>query len=249
MTYRQPEENWIEIPFLPAGGRKDLGIRPRSSRSCGSAGPSGTPRCSICCSTSSGARSAGCSLEGEQRIRIPCDAAVSSITTTLTPPVGITSATGMQKHQSRCRQHPFIRAERLEDLVWREVRRVLLNPEVIVTGIDPLSVREDRGSAEELAKAERDLREVKREEERCIRLYVSGRITEDQLDHQRKFVTERLESLRARVEDYRAQRATDTERRALARRLIEWARRFGEGQRSGTLSSAERFCSFSLTAS
>ena len=67
---------------------------------------------------------------------------------------------GMQKHQSRCRQHPFIRAERLEDLVWGEVTRVLQNPEVIVTGIDALNVREDRGAAEELAKAERDLCEM-----------------------------------------------------------------------------------------
>ena len=104
----------------------------------------------------------------------------------------------------------------MEDLVWGEVRRVLQNPEVIVNGIDSLNVREDCGPAEELAKAERDLQEVQREEERCIRLYVSGRITEDQLDHQRRFVTERLESLRAKVEDYRAQWATDTERRALA---------------------------------
>ena len=95
--------------------------------------------------------------------------------------------------------------------------------------IDALNVREDRGAAEELAKGERDLREVQREEERCIRLYVSGKITEDQLDHQRKFVTEGLESLRAKVEDYRAQWVTDTERRALAVRLIEWARKFGEG--------------------
>ena len=37
------------------------------------------------------------------------------------------------------------------------------------------------------------------EEDRAIRLYVSGKITGEQLDLQRKFVTERLESLRAKA--------------------------------------------------
>ena len=42
------------------------------------------------------------------------------------------------------------------------------------------------------------------EEDRAIRLFVSGKITEAQLDHQRRFITERLESARARLDDYRA---------------------------------------------
>ena len=248
VTYRQPEENWIEIPFPPLVDERTWDQAQKLKKLRLSRSKRNTKvfyllqhlvRCAEC----------GMLFGGRAAHQNTVRRRGKLYHYHFDTPRRYYQCYGMQKHQSRCRQHPFIRAERLEDLVWREVRRVLLNPEVIVTGIDPLSVREDRGSAEELAKAERDLREVKREEERCIRLYVSGRITEDQLDHQRKFVTERLESLRARVEDYRAQRATDTERRALARRLIEWARRFGEGQRSGTLSSAERFCSFSLTAS
>ena len=145
---------------------------------------------------------------------------------------------GMQKRLSRCREHPFIRAERLEDLVWGEIVRVLQSPEVIVTGIDSLDVREDGGLAEELPKAERQLRVVQMEEERCIRLYVSGKITEAQLDQQRKFITERLESLRARVDNYRARETTGAEKRALARRVGEWARTFGE--RLEELNSEER---------
>ena len=102
---------------------------------------------------------------------------------------------------------------------------------VIVTGIASLNLQEDGEAAEEVAKAERDLGDVQMEEERCIRLYVSGKITEDQLDHQRKFFTERLESLSAQVDDYRAQRATGTEKRALARRLAEWARIWAAAER------------------
>ncbi len=145
---------------------------------------------------------------------------------------------GMQKRLSRCREHPFIRAERLEDLVWGEITRVLQNLEVIVTGIDSLNEQGDGGLAEELAKAERHLRDVQLEEERCIRLYVSGKITEEQLDQQRRFVTERLESLRARVGDYRSREATGVEKRAIGRRVGEWAQTFGE--RLDELNAEER---------
>ena len=37
------------------------------------------------------------------------------------------------------------------------------------------------------------------EEDRAIRLFVSGKITEAQLDIQRKFITERLESAKAKL--------------------------------------------------
>ncbi len=57
----------------------------------------------------------------------------------------------------------------------------------------------------ETAQAERDLRSIQMEEDRAIRLFVSGKITETQLDHQRRFITERLESARAKLDDYRAQ--------------------------------------------
>ena len=46
---------------------------------------------------------------------------------------------------------------------------------------------------------------VQIEEDRAIRLFVSGKISENQLDRQRKFITERLDNCRARLDDYRAQ--------------------------------------------
>ena len=73
----------------------------------------------------------------------------------------------------RCRERPYIRAERLEDVIWSEVRQVLQNPALIVAGIEALDGRE--GSfAEEIAKTERELRNVQLEEDRAIRLYVLG---------------------------------------------------------------------------
>ena len=228
VTYQQPEENWIEIPFPPLVDERtwDQAQKLRKQRLIRSKRNTKVfyllqhlVRCAEC----------GMLFGGRATNQNTVRRRGKLYQYHFDTPRRYYQCYGMQKHQSRCRQHPFIRAERLEDLVWGEVTRVLQNPEVIVNGIDSLNVQEDRGAAEELAKAERDLRDVQMEEDRCIRLYVSGKITEGQLDRQRKFVTERLESLRARVEDFRAQRATDTERQALAGRLIEWARNFGEG--------------------
>ena len=64
------------------------------------------------------------------------------------------------------------------------------------------------------------------EEDRAIRLFVSGKITEAQLDHQRRFITERLESARARLDDYRAREAGGTEKRA----ADGGRRRLGQGK-------------------
>ena len=113
-----------------------------------------------------------------------------------------------------CRQKPMIRAERLEGLAWSEVKRVLENPDIIVAGIEALDSTENGGLAEEIDTTERDLQKVQMEEERVTRLFVSGKITEDQLDHQRRYITERLETLRARLDDYRnRETATLTPRR------------------------------------
>ena len=53
------------------------------------------------------------------------------------------------------------------------------------------------------------------EEDRAIRLFVSGNITEAQVDLQRRFITERLESTRAKLDDYRAQETSGAEKRRL----------------------------------
>ena len=129
----------------------------------------------------------------------------------------------------RCRQKPMIRAERLEGLVWGEVKRVLENPDLIVAGIEALDNREDGGLEEQIATTERDLQKVQMEEERVIRLFVSGKITEDQMDHQRRYITERLETLRARLDDYRDRETLDVEKRGIMENLVKWAGEFGEG--------------------
>ena len=93
----------------------------------------------------------------------------------------------------------------MEDLIWSEVKQAVQNPDVIVAGMGALDAPENTGLHEEIARAERDMREVQAEEDRAIRLFISGKISESQLDRQRKFITERLNHCRARLDDYRVQ--------------------------------------------
>ena len=235
--YEQPEETWIEIPFPPivdeeTWNQVQVLKKQRLSRSKRNTKVfyllQHLVRCAEC----------GMLFAGRATIQNSVRRHGKLYHYYYDTPRRYYQCYGMQKRQSRCREHPFIRAERLEGLIWSEVKRVLQDPNVIVTGIDSLNVQEEGGLAEELAKAERKLREVQMEEDRCIRLYVSGKITEDQLDLQRKFITERLESLRTKVNDYRAREATGAEKQALARNVAEWARTFGE--RLEGLNSEER---------
>ena len=147
----------------------------------------------------------------------------------LTTPRRYYMCNGMQGMRLRCREKPYIRAEQLEEPIWSEVKRVLQNPDLIVAGIATLDSQEGGGMEEEIAQAERDLRSIQMEEDRAIRLFVSGKITEAQLDLQRKFITERLESARAKLDDYRALEESGTEKRRLMEEVLAWARKFGQG--------------------
>ena len=153
----------------------------------------------------------------------------------LDPPRRYYQCYGMKVLRLNCRKKAMIRAERLEDLVWGEVKRIIQHPEVIVAGID---TQDDGGWEKRIADAERDLHKVQMEEDRAIRLFVSDKITEDQLDHQRRFITERLESLRYKLDKHRAQQSMANEKRVLMENLVEWAGKFREGL--DDLSSEER---------
>ena len=136
---------------------------------------------------------------------------------------------GMHSLRLKCRARHYIRAERLEEPVWSEVKRMLQNPDLIVDGIDTLA-SQDGGSLDvEIAQAERDMRSIQMEEDRAIRLFVSGKITEAQLDHQRRYITERLESARAKLDYCRAQEASGAEKRRMLEAVLVWAREVGKG--------------------
>ena len=147
----------------------------------------------------------------------------------LDPPRRYYKCYGYQTLRLRCREKPMIRAERLEELVWNEVRRVLANPGLIVAGLESLTDGDGGGQGEELDRLERELQRVQLEEDRAIRLYVTGRITEEQLDHQRRFITERLERARAELDAARERETAAADQRRVMEEVVEWAQRAGEG--------------------
>ena len=130
---------------------------------------------------------------------------------------------GNKKGPRVCREHSFIRAERLEGLVWSEVKRVVQQPEIIIAGIESLRTEDDGQLEEKAAQVERDLRRAQTEEDRLIRLYVAGKISEAQLDHQRKFITGRVEGLRAKLDEHQLHREQAIEAQDLERRVSQWA--------------------------
>ena len=109
------------------------------------------------------------------------------------------------------------------------MKRVIQTPDLIVAGIDTLDSQESGGLEQEIAQAEGDLRSIQTREERAITLLVSGRITEAQLDDQRKLITERLESVRAKLDEYRARAASGAEKLRLVEAVFAWARDVGQG--------------------
>ena len=136
---------------------------------------------------------------------------------------------GMHSLRIKCRDRQYIRAERLEEPVWSEVKRMLQSPDLIVAGIETLDSQDGGGLEEEIAQAERDARSIQMEEDRAIRLFVSGKITEAQLDHQRRYITERLESARAKLDYYHAQEASGAEKRRMLEVVLAWATEVGQG--------------------
>ena len=78
----------------------------------------------------------------------------------LDPPRRYYQCYGMKVLRLNCRKKAMIRAERLEELVWGEVKRIIQHPEVIVAGIDSIDAQEDGGWEKRIGDAERDLRKV-----------------------------------------------------------------------------------------
>ena len=229
-VFAQPADTWIEVPVPPLVDA-DLWERARYSGA-----KRNTKvlyllqhllRCTEC----------GRKFRAHARWRTHATRNGQRVTYDLTVPLRYYSCTG-SVHRLRCREKPTIKAERLERCVWDEVKEVLQEPSVIIAGIEALGEHSGESLAAEQAKTERDLRAVQIEEERLVRLYVTGKITEKMLDLQRKCITERMEHLRAKVDDFRARVATEVSRERMAESVQAWTNTVGQGL--GRMSAEEQ---------
>ena len=224
----QPEDTWIGVPFPPLVDEQTWDRAQALKKERASLSKRNTKvffllqhlvRCSEC----------GLLLGCRSKTRANTKYKNRRYTYDLKTPNRYYHCYGMQREHLLCRERPYIRADRLEELIWREVKTVVQNPELIVKGMESVGEREDGGLEKRVAQAERELGKIQKEEDRAIGLYVSGKISEAQLDHQRSLIQERLEAARARLDDYRAQGAAAAERKALTGNIAEWSSRIGEG--------------------
>jgi len=130
---------------------------------------------------------------------------------------------GTERYRLKCRKQASLRADALDGLVWDEVARILREPSFIFQALQAQA--DGRGPeelAEKIAKAEQEMRAVQLEEDLAIRLYITSKVTEAQLDRQRKFITERLERIRAELASLKAQQRAIQERQALSEGILAW---------------------------
>ena len=103
-----------------------------------------------------------------------------------------------------------------------------------VDSIDTYHQCDDGQLKKRLAQAERDLQTVHMEETRAITLCVKGTISDVELDQQRKIITQKLETLHAKLDECLGQVAAAAEAYDVSR----WTERVCEGLNS--LTSQER---------
>ena len=136
---------------------------------------------------------------------------------------------GMLSEGLRCMERSTSRPDSWRSWSGARSRRRSRIPSSSWPGIEALDTQGEDGLGKRIDRAECDLQKVQIEEERAIRLYVSGKIKEDQLDQQRKFILERLETAREKLDDLRAREPMASEKRVLMENLVQWAGKFGKG--------------------
>ena len=141
-------------------------------------------------------------------------------------PISYYTCYGLRHYGLRCRERSYIRADRLEALVWREVKEQLADPFVLCDAVDgdDASAAIDAG----IRAAESNLAKVVAEEDRVIRLYALGKLTEAQLDRQRRFIDDRKESAQLVLDDLLTQREAAIGRPELADSVRAWVTRISE---------------------
>ena len=103
----------------------------------------------------------------------------------------------------KCRPRPYIPADELESMVWHHVRAVLASPDKVVKRFsDPNGDNLNEG----IRSAERDLQKWTRRSERLTAIYVQEIISQDEFEHQRRFVMEPLEAVAERLDSLRVQK-------------------------------------------
>ena len=228
VVHPQPEDSWIDVPFPPlvspeTWDRAQLIKKERIIQSARNTTEFYLLRRMVTCDECR--RLFGCRSSKRKKVQSQGEVYMGDRETT----IQYYLCYGMYNDGLKCREHSYIRADRLEEVVVTEVKRMFQNPDLILAGLKSMDSEDDDGLAKQLVRAGKDLKKVEAEDSRAVGLYVSGKITERELDHQRKLIKERRDTAQAKVEDYRAQASMKAEKKALAGNIVRWVEKIGGG--------------------
>ena len=137
-------------------------------------------------------------------------------------------------YSRECRPRPYLRADLLEARVWRHVSDLLRSPNKVV---ERFSNPTSDTLEEDIAAAKRDVQKWVRRSERLTAIYVQEIISQDEFEHQRRFVMEPLEAVAERLDSLRVQKeradaATDV-RDAFMASVGKYLERIGVDAKTG----------------
>ena len=96
-----------------------------------------------------------------------------------------------------------------------------------------------------MEQVERELGQVQGEDDRAVRLHVSGKISETQLDRQRKFILDKSQKLQAELEEYRSLEAAAAQAEGLRRTVLQWSESVRGSLQALLWKNAGKSCSIS----
>jgi len=132
----------------------------------------------------------------------------------------------------RCRA-PNIRADRLDDFVFEQVREALLRPEVLVSGEHALAARtpalDDELLAKQLTQLGRRLDSADDERRRLVDIFQAGLIDRTDLERRLQPIDERRQQLVVELDSLRAQRHELVHENRLRGRVAKFAEAVSQG--------------------
>jgi len=137
----------------------------------------------------------------------------------------------------------YIRCDRLEDAVWREVERVLTNPGVILHELQRQS--KEKADPSEVGRLERALTDLKERESRLVHLYTLGEVREETLRKEGAGITSHRMVLEEQLGSLRRQALPlvgdiDTERlNSICAAVAGWLNRAGEPEKALVLEALQ----------
>ena len=105
---------------------------------------------------------------------------------------------------TRCRSTRYIRAEKLEEVVWAEVEALLMDPELLRAALE--SAKDSDELSDDIAQVRRDISRVDGEIDVLTTLFMTKRIEQARFDRLLGRHTDRLVGLRERLADLEEQR-------------------------------------------